>query len=94
MLEGLAKTKAGADVVKVAVVVRGDVAQARALRERHPALAQARWYADVKREGARAMKLAGVPAVVGWRGGDEAWRAQGASLAGRVDSLVDSWLMR
>jgi hypothetical protein len=82
-------------VSRLVIVVRGDAARVKAVRDRYPALHDARWYGDTGAAASRALRLSGVPALVACRASQEAWRFHGAlDDEERFQSLVRSWVIQ
>ena len=80
-------------LARVRIVVGGAAAPAvNALRQRYPALADARWYGDPSSDMAAALALHGAPAVFGMHDLHIAWTSQGALPITR--SAMAEWLNR
>ncbi len=77
------------------VVIGGgmDLAAVTELAAKHPNLAQARWFADPERGGAKSLEVEATPTVFGLRRSTIEWRLAGAAQSGReLESILFTWL--
>lgn len=76
----------------VVVVVGGDAAAAKALGDEFPALKAAAWYADVRGDAFRALRLTGVPVVMGMQESGIEWSLSGVVPDRKtLPSVLSSW---
>jgi hypothetical protein len=76
----------------VVVGVGGDAAAAKALGDEFPALKPAAWYADVRGETFRALRLTGVPVVMGMQESGIEWSLSGVVPDRKtLPSMLSSW---
>ena len=78
---------------KMIVVVQAGPEEAKAMQSRHPSLTQVPWYADPSGNVFKALKLHGVPVIIGIDGKMMEWNING-SLPDPVvqKSVVNAWI--
>ena len=77
---------------KTVILVAGTADQTRKLKTAYPDLAAAQWYSDVGKDAATAIKLRGVPVILGISDQNLRWVQNGIPQDRQVfHSMVDSW---
>ena len=76
---------------RTVIVVEGSGEDARLLRDGHPGVGGAAWYADPDRQAFGRLRLRGVPTILGLRARQIRWTLQG-SLGSKGASSLESWL--
>jgi hypothetical protein len=84
---------ASASGSRLVLIVGAGAAGARALTEQYPGLSKATLYLDVAHGSSKALKLTGVPVVMGMRDRSIAWSLGGTpSDARTLASILETWL--
>jgi hypothetical protein len=77
---------------KTVILVAGTAADAQKLQKGYPDLAGAQWFADSGKTAVSALKLAGVPTLLGVQDKNLRWKVNGLPQDRAVfHSMVDSW---
>jgi len=77
---------------KTVILVAGTPVQAQKLKSAYPDLAAAQWYADTGKIAATAIRLHGVPTILGIQNQNLRWVQNGIPQDRQIfHSMVDSW---